>query len=245
MALFTDSNISSLENLKQYDSSVLDVAKTEGIELSSKMAIADHELGLELEAFLLRQQSYSLQQVVVTPALRHWHTLKTLELVYSDVYHSQLNDRYLGKWNMFRRLSKNTAELFFLTGVGIVFAPLHRASPPSITIGGIGGDSGSYLVSIAWRNSHNDASAPSEPRVFEALDFELMNVDPGPAPGGAVAFDVYVALNDNDLKLQTHTPVTAGLTWIMPGTGVVVGPPPLEGQDPDIIVRLQRILQRG
>jgi len=252
MALFTDSNISSLEHLRQYDSSVLEVAKTEGIELSSKMEIAEREIALELQAFLLRHQSwasstptYQLEQVVVTPSLRHWHTLKTLELVYGDVYHSQLNDRYLGKWNMFRRLSKNTAELFFLTGVGIVNQPMARPAQPYLEIAGSLSDSGTYLVSIAWRNSDNDASALSEPKVFEAPNGELPHVVPQNPPSNAIGYDVYVALDGHDLLLQTETPVPISLTWAMPSGGVRPGPAPLDGQPADLTIRLQRILQRG
>ena len=41
------------------------------------------------------------ENVVVTPALKLWHTYRALEMVYGDAYNSQLNDRYAGKRDQF------------------------------------------------------------------------------------------------------------------------------------------------
>ena len=63
MALFTDGNICSTEDLRQYESSILDVASTEGIELEAKLKLAQREIGVAITAFLLEQETGSEQMV--------------------------------------------------------------------------------------------------------------------------------------------------------------------------------------
>src|SRR5882757_6548346 len=105
MALYTDGPISSIEELTARDSQLLSVASTEGIDLTQKIALAQDELGLELCGMLTATGSLlqdvwtsptGVQNIVVTPALKLWHALRTLELVYCDAYHNELNDRYAG-----------------------------------------------------------------------------------------------------------------------------------------------------
>ena len=45
--LFSDGIILSIEDLREHDNFVLDVASTEAIELSSKLAVAQREIGYE------------------------------------------------------------------------------------------------------------------------------------------------------------------------------------------------------
>ena len=52
MALFTDGTISTLEELRGYESAVYDVASTERIDLSQKLVLAQQELGIELTSRL-------------------------------------------------------------------------------------------------------------------------------------------------------------------------------------------------
>src|ERR1044072_4136716 len=94
MALFTDGPAATIEDLAAQDSQLLTLANAEGIDLTVKLGLAHEAVGLELEELLSAGSSYRLGQVVVTPAVRLWHTHRTLELVYRDAYHSQLNDRY-------------------------------------------------------------------------------------------------------------------------------------------------------
>ena len=87
MALFTDGSICSTENLRQYESSILDVASTEGIELGAKLNLAQREIGVAITAFLLETsagQNYAreLGNIVVTEALAQWLSLQSLALTY-------------------------------------------------------------------------------------------------------------------------------------------------------------------
>src|SRR5664279_3386892 len=111
MALFIDGPVSSVDDLAAQDSQLLDVANVEGIDVTQKLALAQDELALELNALLTRlgytgqffwlAPQPDIGSVVVTPALKLWHTFCSLEMVYSEAYNSQLNDRYAGKRDQF------------------------------------------------------------------------------------------------------------------------------------------------
>src|SRR5689334_3245612 len=92
MALFIDGPISTIDDLTAQDTQLNDVASTEGIDATKKLELAQEELEIELTSLL-----GDVSGVIVTPALRLWHTYRALTLVYSDAYYSQLNDRYKGK----------------------------------------------------------------------------------------------------------------------------------------------------
>src|SRR5579883_946062 len=106
MPLFTDGPASTIEDLAAQDSQVLDVASVEGIDLTRKLALAQEAVAIDIEAVVRRSNSgpVHLKHIVVTPALRLWHTYRTLELVYGDAYYNQLNDRYASKRDRFAEL---------------------------------------------------------------------------------------------------------------------------------------------
>ena len=57
MALFTDGLICDQEVLREYESSILEVARTEELELTPKLRVAQREIGFEIAAFLQRNGS--------------------------------------------------------------------------------------------------------------------------------------------------------------------------------------------
>lgn len=255
MALFTDSNISSLEDLQAHDSAVLDVAKTEGVSLSSKLGVAESEIGIELETFLLRLRgaswnnlngsAYQTTQVVVTAALQRWHTLRTLALFYGDVYQSQLNDRYLGKWKQFVEMAKEAADRLFQLGVGIVNNPLPRPAAPQVIAAGGGGPHTVYVIAIAWRNWSGETGICSDTVVFQAPNGELPQVTPAEAPMTAAYYDVFAGPSAGELTRQNTSPIDLVASWTMPTSGLLSGNAPGTGQSADLYLRLNRILQRG
>jgi len=255
MALFTDSYISSIAELQAYDSAILEVARIEGVDLSSKLSVADRELGLELQAFLLRHAQsgsgdrdgggYGLQHVVVTSGLQQWHTLKTLALVYGDVYNNQLNDRYLGKWNQFVRIAKQASELLFQTGIGVVDNPLPRAIQPQLSVAPSGPPANTHIVAVAWRNYRGETGASSLPKVHTTGDGESLIIKAVQPPRGAVAFDVYVGAAEPELGRQNAHPVQIGDSWTLEAQPLTEFDPPSAGQIPDRYLRLTRALQRG
>jgi hypothetical protein len=49
MALFTDGPASNIEDLAAHDSQLLTIAKSEGIDVTVKLALAQEAVGIELE----------------------------------------------------------------------------------------------------------------------------------------------------------------------------------------------------
>ncbi|MGH9632517.1 MAG: hypothetical protein ACRD7E_29780 [Bryobacteraceae bacterium] len=153
MSLFSDGLISSIEDLRKYDSSILDVASTEGIDLDSKLELSQSEIGIELIAFLLGHapeigRRRDLSHIYVTEPLRHWHALNTLELSYLDAHNTQLNDRYRGKTKEYSRAARKAASLLYSNGVGVVSSPIPKAGAPECAT--ISGGSSLHIASENW-----------------------------------------------------------------------------------------------
>ena len=117
MALIQDGPISSLEDLRVYETSLLETASIEGVSLSSKIDLAQQELGSEILRFLIQQLEPTesvtpskLAQVVATDPLRRWHALRTLAVFFRDVHHNQLNDRYRAKWDAYESEARGAAR---------------------------------------------------------------------------------------------------------------------------------------
>jgi hypothetical protein len=226
--------------------------RTEGIALDAKLRIATEQIQLEIAAFLLRTQtgsilpanhsSYDLSRVVVTAGLQRWHTLRTLVEVYSDAYNSQLNDRYLGKWKHFAGDARDTVDLLFELGIGLVNSPVPRAPKPTVTEAGSGGPATTYYVQVGWRNGAGAAGAPSEIVTFAANEEQLIQVDAGGSPVGVTGWDVFVGSLDQEITRQNGGPIPAGDVWLMPAGGLISGPAPGNGQSPDFYARRVRVI---
>jgi len=159
MALITDGQINTANDLRCYESSLFDTASAEGIDLSTKLVLADRELEVEVNRWLEREcvdTNIEIRNVVVTEPLRQWHALHTLSLVFRDAYHQQLNDRFRGKWNEYTRLSAGASAALFERGLGVVRSPIPRAQRPdaTITVGGLA--AATYYVRVAWNNDAGD-----------------------------------------------------------------------------------------
>jgi hypothetical protein len=257
MALFTDGIISSAEDLAAHDSSVMTVAATEGIDLSQKAALAQEELGVELLAVLPRVEGYDAQfssgrmeqlgGVVVTPPLRLWHAFRTLELVYRDAYNSQLNDRYKGRWEEYRKLAKWAAGRLLETGVGIVVEPVPQAGQPLLSTGagpGAGAEA-TYYTRVAWVNRRGEEGAAGEWGLLVVPAGSSLVVQPGAPPEKATGWNVYVGTAPDALTRQNAEPLAVGDAWRLEGAPAGDGPRPGDGQRASFMRALPRVLQRG
>ena len=105
--LFTDNPAITPQDLADHETVILDTASIEGINLTIKIELATDEVGLQLQSQFpqLGLANVALMNVAVTPALRLWLIFHTLEIVYRDAYHNQLNDRYRAKWHEYKDLS--------------------------------------------------------------------------------------------------------------------------------------------
>jgi len=227
MSLFTDGNISGLEELRAYDTGILEVAGAEGVDLAAKLSLAATEIGIELEEFLRKRagggaglvgQPYlGLENVVVTPALRQWHTLRTLAL----------------------------ADSLYRIGIGLVNSPLPKAETPEVETvpGTLAG--ATYYIKVAWRSAAGEAGAPSEAAVHTVETEGLPAVRAVGPPANAAGFDVYAGTSESGVTKQNTDPVEPTAQWVMPETGLVSGAEPGTGQEPGWFLRNDRVLQRG
>src|SRR5258708_13490752 len=115
--LLTDTSAIEIEDLADHETSILDTASTEGINLTVKIGLATDEVGLQMQSRFpaLGLVNIGLNNVVITPALRLWLIFHTLEIVYRAAYHNQLNARYKAKWDEHTDLSANASALLFPT----------------------------------------------------------------------------------------------------------------------------------
>ena len=96
MALFTDQSVSEVADLISYEANLPEVSSAEGIDLETKIRLAQTEVSAHLEAASSRPGNvyyargagwqstgaevnlsrFELHQVVVTPPLKLWHTFQ-------------------------------------------------------------------------------------------------------------------------------------------------------------------------
>jgi hypothetical protein len=252
MALFTDQNATTIEDLRKHESRILDLAAGEGIDLSVKLQLAQEEVGLRLSRFLQRQEARThgagdtLTSVVVTEGLRRWCTLQTLTGVYRDAYSSQLNDRYRAKWQEYEKQAATAAENLFEFGVGVVANPIARPEKPTLSpLPAPGAPGGSYYVAVSWVNAQGVEGCASDPMAVDlSIGFTVI-VDAGQAVLNGTSWNVYAGRSPFEMTLQNAQPIPSGSTWALPATGLINGRPPGTGQIADYLVRQRRVLPRG
>jgi hypothetical protein len=258
MALFLDGAVSTTGDLTAQDSQLLGVASTEGIDLGSKLALAQEELGVELRALLNRASPWDpfcwpapayidhmgIRHVVVTPPLKMWHTFRTLEMVYRDAYNNELNDRYAGKRDAFHEMAAWAREKLILLGIGMVWKPVPRAETPGVAPAQGSLAAGTYYVTMAWVNSAGEEGASATPAVETNTGGTLV-AQPGAAPEGATGWNVYVGVSADSMTLQNTSLLAPGQSWTQPATLTTAGRKAGSGQAPSYLWPAPRLLQRG
>lgn len=255
MALFTDGPISTPMDLRRFENAILNVADIEGIDLSGKIALAQHDIANQIMLFLLRRlqvqefpwslsRARRVDDVVVTPALRQWHAHKTLAVVYRDAYNNQLNDRYLNKWNEYEQLAKDSAGTYFQIGVGVVADPIGKPAVPALATAPGPGPGGTYYIVVTWVNHAGQEGAPSDVTVLTTLDGEQVVISGTNPPANASGWNVYAGLSPNALGLQNDAPIALNNTWMLAATPIQ-GRPAGEGQPPTWHFVDHRVIQRG
>lgn len=248
MALFVDGEVSAIQDLEAYDSSIQALSVAEGVNLNAKLLLASNEIGIELEEFLQKRagaRTGMLTHVVVTPALKQWHTVHALGLIYADINGNHASQRYEDKLTQCRAMAKRAASQLFQVGIGVVDTPIGKASAPLITESTGPLDQAGYLVQVSWTNRFGEAGAPS---VLAAVTLETgggFTVTVTVVPTAVVGFNVYAGRADQQPTKQNAIPVVIGAEWRVPSTGLVEGAQPSTGQDPNWFVRNDRVLQRG
>lgn len=239
MALFTDGVANGVEELLAYDSTVLEAARIEGIDLAVKLRLAWEELGIDLarQLVLLGKADLDLRNVVVTDPLKKCHAFRSLALAYREAAHQQRNDRYQDRWKAWEKKATWAWQALLDTGVAIVHKPLARPNPPAVEL--IQGDApaASYCVQMAWLGSKGEESAPSESLFISTSPGQTLRVVPEQPPPEATGWNVYVGHAGSESRRQNSTPLQIHQVWLQPGGYLANGPKPGTGQLPDYYLR--------
>lgn len=241
MALFTDGPVSTIDELAEHDSQLLNVATVEGIDVTAKLALAQEELAIELETLVERPR---LERVVVTPPMRLWHAYRSLEMVYQDAYFNQLNDRYANKRDEFRDLARWAMDRLVRLGVGLAQHPVPKAEPPAVSLTPGPLADGTYYVTVAWVNGTGEEGVCAD-AVNVTTAGSTFVVNPRRAPETAVGWNVYAGVDPDRMARQNVTTNPLGATWVQPGVLTTEGAPPGTGQPPDMVQRVARRISRG
>ncbi len=256
MALFTDGTISTIEELAEYESAILDVAKTERIDLTAKLKLAQEELGLELDALLRRRQESEdvfwsaivprgLGHVVVTEALHKWHTFRTLSLVYQDAYNRQVNDRFQGKWQAYERMADWARQSLSDGGLGMTSSPVPRPAQPELAMAAGQAAEATYFVGVTWVALGGIEGAASAIKALTTTGPGALTVRAVDPPAIATGWNVYASYSPSGLSRQNDTPIAPGGTWTEPAEGLRRGKAAPCGQRPEMFLRLAGVLNRG
>jgi hypothetical protein len=232
------------------------VADVESINLDTKLCLATEEVAQDVLDLLIEhtrtlydqantRRQLGVSDVVVTPQLKRWHALHTLEMVYRDAYNNQLNDRYRMKWEEYQELGGDARELTLRYGIGLVMNPL--PIPYALVFGNVAGliVATTYYIQATWVSAQGQESSPSAITTYRTVDGSLLTVQLENPPAGATGWNVYVGPNDGALQLQNSAPLALGSMFILAPSGIAAGKIPGAGQAPDIFMTGGRMLRRG
>ncbi len=264
MALFTDGFAAEIADLLAYESDLQAVASAAGIDLSTKLQIAQTEVGAQIEASSRRPGNvfyagnagwqstgaeaslprFELPQVIVTPPLKLWLTFQALTLVFRDAHTRKANDKYLPKWREYKELAKWASELLFQTGVGLTATPISRAQQPDVGFAASGLAGMALYMRITWARG-DEESAGSLERAVRTTSSQALRLTPPPAPAAATGWNVYLGRRKGEALLQTEQALGVTDVWTMPESGLAMGRELGDGQRPDLFRTAPRYLQRG
>jgi hypothetical protein len=254
--LLTDGNPNDAEDLRVYESSILDVANTEAIDLAAKLGLATEEISEDVLDVLLDhtrafdpqstiRRARGVSDVVVTPQLSRWHALHSLEVVYRDAFNNQLNDRYQAKFNEYRELSRSARSRTYQFGIGLALNPLPQAQIPAFGV--VAGliPATTYFVQVSWVSASGQEGAPSQVTTYDAPGNSLLVVTGVNPPAAATGFNVYMGLTPDDVMLQNSAVIAVGTSFALPPSGLVTGIAAGNGQPADTYVVGGPMLRRG
>lgn len=254
--LLTDGNPNDTVDLQTYESAILNVASTEGIDADVKLSLATEEISETVLDILLDhtrsvdpmsniRRTIGVSDVVITQQMKRWHALHTLAVIYRDAFNNQLNDRYQQKLEEYRALSRNAKENTTKFGIGLALNPIPQAQTPALSTVSGTNPATLYYVQVSWVSAAGQEGSPSELTTFETPAASALSVSGVNPPSVATGFNVYVGLTSDSATLQTATPIPAGQDFTLPSTGLVAGRAPGIGQAPDIYIVGGQTLRRG
>jgi hypothetical protein len=259
MALFTDANVVTSDDLQAYEASLTQVATLHGINVDSKIALASSAVADKVMFWLLNagaadpqtgeRQNLGLSTIVITPSLKRWLCFEALAKFFGEAYNVQLNTRFQGKWTEYQSQAVEAGNLALAMGLSGVFAALPRPDLPAVSVQEGTTPAQSVFLQVTWvdRNGSESAPSPINGQILPANATFVVAPQEGAmvAPPAAVGWNVYGSSTADSLTLQTAEPVSVGSTWEFPSSGWIQGQTARNGQKPDYLVPLSRRLHRG
>jgi hypothetical protein len=258
MALFTDSEVITIDDLLHYENSLVTVSSSHAIDIKTKINLAIAEIGDRVMLWLLKvrasdpqwlqRRSLGLSTVVLTPTLQRWICFESLSRFFEEAYNVQLNTRFEGKWTEYQQLSKAAADMAFISGLGIVAKALPKPILPLVTIGSGNSLPSAMFLQTAWvdADGNEGALSPINGQVLSAgMGVTVAISSSSQIPPAAAGWNLYASATENDLTRQNNAPLANGTTWTLPPSGLVEGPEPVDGQAPTFYIDLSRQMQRG
>ena len=259
MALFTDADIITLDDLQQFENSLVQVSSTHNIDVTGKISLATSVIGDKLMLWLLKvcasdpqwlnRRLLGLSTVVITPTLEKWLCFESLSRFFAEAYNLELNTKFQGKWVEYQQAASEAAEMVFMSGIGIVYNPLPKPGMPFTSL-----QSGTTLpqalfFQTAWvdRFGNESASSPVNGLILQQPSTVSVAMGQGVivAPPAAAGWNLYASLTPDNLTRQNSMPLAINTTWTLPASGLVSGAEPINGQAPDFYVTLSKQIQRG
>lgn len=259
MALFTDADVITLDDLLEFETSLVQVASSHGINIDTKIALATNAISDRMMLWLLNiwtsdpqwltRRTIGLSTVVVTPTLQRWLCFESLSRFFSEAYNVQLNTRFQGKWTEYQTAAQHAADLVFQSGLGIVYNPLPRPAMPLVAIEAGTISPQALYVQTSWIDNQGNESAPSPINgvILDGTNTIVVAMSEGAlgAPSAAAGWCLYAGTTETDITRQNSTPLAIGSSWDLPATGLIEGTAVGNGQSPQFYIQLSRQILRG
>src|SRR6185437_13267359 len=259
MALFTDAGIVTLDDLLQFEAALVQVAASHGINVETKVNLSIDAIGDKLMLWLLdvgasdpqylNRRLLGLSTVVATSSLHRWLCFDSLSRFFAEAYNVQLNTRFQAKWTEYQAEAAQASQMFFMSGVGIVYNALPKPVLPLVSVQSGNSPAQAIFIQTAWVDAAGDEGAlsPVNGLILAENSTIVVSMAEGAtkAPAAAAGWNVYVSSSENDLTRQNLAPLSIGSTWQLPSTGISEGPAPINGQNPQFYVRLSKQIRRG
>ena len=259
MALFTDADVITLDDLLEFETGLVQIASSHGINVDTKIALARNAVSDRLLLWLLsvgasdpqwlNRRIIGLSTVVVTPTLQRWLCFDSLSRFFAEAYNVQLNTRFESKWTEYNTAAKDACEMVFMSGIGIVYAALPKPAMPLVAVEDGTVSPQAMFIQTAWVDSHGNESglSPVNGVILDGSSSVVIAMSEGAigAPPAAAGWNLYASATDAGMSRQNGAPVGIGLTWELPTTGLVDGARPGIGQRPEFYISLSRQILRG
>lgn len=259
MALFTDADIVTLNDLLAFESSLVQVASSHGIDVDTKINLATNAISDKLMLWLLtigasdpqwlNRRLLGLSTVVVTPTLQRWLCFDSLSRFFAEAYNVQLNTRFQGKWTEYRQQASDASDMVFMSGIGIVYNPLPKPAMPVVTTEAGSAPAEALFIQTSWVDSHGNESAlsPVNGVILSGSSGVTVAMAEGTllTPPAAAGWNMYGSTAEDDLTRQNTSVLAIGQIWQLPAAGLINGLAPINGQQPNYYIALSKQLQRG